>query len=355
MRRAPIAVSCTISALLLTTAGCGALGGGTAGAKAAGDTSVTLYSGQHEQTTRLLTAAFEQLNPGITVTVRSDSENVLAAQIEQEGAKSPADVFYAENSPALEVLREHRLLADAPGGAVTTIPETYDSPADAAGRHAWAAVSARVSALVVNDAQVPAGSAPTTVLDLADPRWKGKLALAGTETDFQPVVTSIAKAYGKDRAAQWLAAVKANAADHLVPDNETATAEVDHGQAALALVDEYYWYRQAAQDGGPDKARSHLAYFAAADPGYVLDVSGAAVLASSAHQAAADELVDFLTSERAQQIIANSDSFEYPLRPGVAANPQLPPLATLRPNPISIADLGDGALSISLLQQAQLL
>ena len=41
---------------------------------------------------------------------------------------------------------------------------------------------------------------------------------------------------------------------------------------------------------------SQIAYFAPRDPGYVIDVSGAGVLASSHHQAAADEFLAFLVS-----------------------------------------------------------
>jgi iron(III) transport system substrate-binding protein len=358
MRRLSLlAVAIPVSVLALGASGCSALGGnsGSDSGSAGGTTTITLYNGQHEQTTQALVAAFEKANPSIKVQVRSDDEDVLAQQITQEGAKSPADVFYTENSPALEALDGKGLLAPASSAALAAVPAKYSAPAGNGGSHDWVGVSARVSVMVVNTAQVPDGQAPTSVLQLADPKWKGKLALAGGETDFQPVVTSIAKAYGQAKAEQWLDAVKANAASHLVPDNETVTADVDKGQAAIGLVDNYYWYRQAAQDGGVDKAHSKLAYFAAGDPGYVLDVSGAAVLKSSKHQAAADKLQEFLTSATAQQIIATSDSFEYPIRPGVAANSELPALASLRPNAISVADLGDGSGAISLLQKAQLL
>src|SRR5579863_2157305 len=70
----------------------------------AGGQTITLYNGQHEQTTDALVEAFQKLT-GITVKVRSNGENVLASQIVQEGRRSPADVFYAENSPALMVLQ----------------------------------------------------------------------------------------------------------------------------------------------------------------------------------------------------------------------------------------------------------
>ena len=85
-------------------AGCGAAGA-TAGTDQAAQggqgESITLYSGQHEQTTNGLVTAFEK-QTGIKVNVRNDDEDVLTAQIEQEGSRSPADVFYTENGNWLE-------------------------------------------------------------------------------------------------------------------------------------------------------------------------------------------------------------------------------------------------------------
>jgi iron(III) transport system substrate-binding protein len=66
--------------------------------------SITLYNGQHAQTTESLVSAFEKAT-GITVNVRSDDEDTLADEIVSEGSRSPADVIYTENSPALEYLQ----------------------------------------------------------------------------------------------------------------------------------------------------------------------------------------------------------------------------------------------------------
>jgi ABC-type glycerol-3-phosphate transport system substrate-binding protein len=72
--------------------------------------SITLYNGQHEQTTDSLVAGFEKAT-GITVNVRNDDEDTLADEIVTEGSRSPADVIYTENSPALEYLQDKGLLA----------------------------------------------------------------------------------------------------------------------------------------------------------------------------------------------------------------------------------------------------
>jgi iron(III) transport system substrate-binding protein len=314
----------------------------------AGSVTITVYSGQHPQTTAALVNAFEK-QTGISVSVRNDDEDVLANQIVAEGGRSPADVLFTENSPALEYLQTKGLLAKLPAATLARVPSRFNSP-----QRRWVGVSARVSVLVYNTQLLSANQLPTSVMDLARPQWRGKLALAPGETDFQPVVTSVAHRYGQSAALQWLDGVKANAASHLYPDNETVTSMVNAGQVALGVINQYYWYRLAAQEGA-GATHSAIAFFAPKDPGYVLDVSGAAVLSSSHQAAAAQRFVSFLTTAVAQGIIAHSDSFEYPIGSGVTTAQPEAAFSSLQPNSITLAQLGTGALAVKLLQEAQLL
>ena len=314
-----------------------------------GGQSITLYSGQHPQTTDEIVTVFEK-ETGITVRVRSDDEDVLAQQIVAEGSRSPADVIYTENSPALEFLQDKGLLAPVDRATLTAAPARFNSPQ---GR--WVGVSARVSVLIYNPSLIRAGQLPTSVMQLAEPRFKGKLALAAGETDFQPIVTSVLRAHGRAATVRWLQAIKNNAAGHIYPDNETITSQVNRGAAALGIINEYYWYRLRAEIGAASM-HSKIAYFAPRDPGYVIDVSGAAVLKSSTHQAAAQRFLAFLVSRQAQEIIGgHSLSYEYPIASGVTTAAPETPFRDLQPNPITIADLGDGAAAIALLRQAGLL
>ena len=88
------------------------------------------------------------------------------------------------------------------------------------------------------------------------------------------------------------------------------------GAAALGIINQYYWYRLRAEIGA-GSIHSKITYFAPHDPGYVIDVSGAAVLKSSTHQAAAQRFLAFLVSKPAQEIIGrDSLSYEYPIASG---------------------------------------
>src|SRR5580704_10665562 len=175
--------------------------------------ALTVYSGQHVQTTQALVSAFEK-QTGITVNLRSDDEDVLADQIVTEGSRSPADVYFTENSPPLQYLASKGLLASVDASTLANTPSRFNSPDGK-----WVGVSARVSVMVYNTSLLTPSQLPTSVMDLADPQWKGKIGIAGSETDFQPIVTSIARAHGEAAALQWLEAVKANAGSHSYPDN----------------------------------------------------------------------------------------------------------------------------------------
>ncbi len=334
--------------ILLAGSALAACGGGSSGGSGRAGETITLYNGQHPQTTASLVAAFERQS-GITVLVRNGDEDVLANQIAQEGSSSPADVFYAENSPALQSLQEKNLLAPISASTLSAVPASDNSP-----NGDWVGVSARVSGIVYNTKLVSPDEVPTSAIALAEPQWAGKLALAPGETDFEPVVTSMEKTYGHDGALHWLEALKSNASSHTYPDNETLVAAVNSGQAAIGIIDHYYWYR-LDYELGASRMHSRFAYFAAGDPGYVVDVSGAAVLRSSHNQAAAQRLVAFLVSKAGQEIIANSQSYEYPLGSGVITAQPLPPFGQLHPAALNVSDLGDGSAALSLLQGAQLL
>jgi iron(III) transport system substrate-binding protein len=333
-------VAVVLGLAVLPLAGC------TSSAHSSGGQTITLYNAQHEQTTAAIVAAFTK-QTGIKVRVDNDDEDVLTAQIETEGTRSPADVFYTENSNWLQQLDDKGLLAAVDADTLSNVPKQ-----DSATNGDWVGVSARISALVYNPSKISAAQLPTTILAMADPKYKGKFELAPAETDFWPLVSSVAKADGDAAALTWLKGLKANAgANDIVPDNETLTSDVSKGTIDFGVINHYYLYRLQDETTGDAK----LAYFAPQDPGFVEDISGAAILKSSKHQEAAQEFLNFMTSDAGQTVLESGQGFEYPLKSGVAANPKLPPLSSYKPNSFSPADLGTGELAKTLLQQAGLI
>ncbi len=138
------------------------------------------------------------------------------------------------------------------------------------------------------------------------------------------------------------------------PDNETVVSQVNNGESAVGPINHYYWYR-LRREQGESGTHSRLHPFQTGDPGNLINVSGAAVLRSSANQARAQKLLAYLVSEAGQRVLAASDSYEYPLRPGVKPPAGLPPLSSFGPSSLTPAQLGDGHEALELEQKLGLL
>src|ERR1700722_19929287 len=123
--------------------------------------TITLYSAQHEQVVDMLTAAFTK-NTGIKVKVHEGEGPDIPSQLRQEGAVSPADVFFTENSPELILLDEKGLLAPVAPATLAEVPAKYNA-ADGA----WLGVLARENVLDFNPSMIQESVMPASLLDLA--------------------------------------------------------------------------------------------------------------------------------------------------------------------------------------------
>ena len=337
LRRLP-AVAAIPTSLALLAAGCGS--------GSDSKNTLTLYSAQHDQMTNALVKGFEKQS-GATVDVRFGEDEGLANQIAQEGSASPADVLLTENTPPLELLARDGRLAKLDKSTLSEVPPRYSSP-----EGNWVGVAARETVLIYNPGLVSAAQLPHSILDLAEPQWKDKLAIAPSEPDFVPIVSAVEKLDGTAAATSWLKGFAANAKRY--NDNEGIVAAVDDGQVAAGIVNHYYWFEKVAEDG-KDNVASRIYYFGHKDPGALVNVSGAGVLDSSDNQKLAQRFVAFMVGKEGQSAITHSGDWEYPLNAAVAPPPGLKPFAQLDSPDVTPADLGDGSEPLTLMQQAGLL
>lgn len=312
-----------------------------------GAQTLTLYSAQHDYVTNAVVDAFQK-QTGIAVRVHAGDDFELANQLVAEGSASPADVFLTENSPPLMLLSERGLLANSSAQTLSRVPSRFNSP-----NGDWVGVAARETVLVYNPRVIGDAQLPRSLLELAQPAWKGKLAIAPAEPDFQPVVSAVIKVNGQAAAESWLSGFKDNAT--LYNDNEGIVSAVERGQVGAGIVNHYYWFKAAADTGGPDSMQSRLAYFTAGDPGALLDVSGAGQLQSAPHPEQAQSFLDFLVSQRGQAARVAAGDFEYPLGIGAIGSSVVKPFDQLQPPNISPGDLGDGQDALQLLQKVGLI
>lgn len=289
--------------------GADAASGATATGTATGAQTLTLYNGQHPQTTQVLVDAFEKA-AGISVQVKNGDNQELADEVIAEGSASPADVLYTEDPPALTAVQQKGRLAPVDAATLAQVPA-----ADSSAKHEWVGVTARAVVLVYNPKLLPAGQLPTSIMDLAKPEYRGKIGIEQTSGSFEELVTAGRLVKGTAATTQWLRGVKANA--KIYNSHDAILQAVDAGQLPIGLINNYYWFRLRASTASHTMP-STLLYLGHQDPGALVSISGAAVMKHAPHPAAAQKFLAYITSPAGQKIIAwRSQSFEYPLNPHV--------------------------------------
>lgn len=306
--------------------------------------TLTLYNGQHAQTTKALVAGFLE-STGIAVTVRNGTSAQLASQISEEGDRSPADVFFSEESPPLISLAGKKMLAPIAPGTMELVPATYRAP-----ESDWIGVSARCRVVAYNTSLVEIQELPASVMDFAKPEWKGRVAIVPTSGAFLEQIVAVSILKGRAAALDWLKGLKENAS--IYNTNSAAMKAVETGDIATALINNYYWFSLAAELGA-ENMHSALFYQGDNDPGGLVTVSAAGILKTAKNPDAAQKFLAYMVSEEGQKIIVRTMA-EYPVRPGVKSPYDLKPLEEIDPPDISIADIGDAAEADELQREAGL-
>ena len=302
--------------------------------------SLVLYSGRSESLVAPLIARFED-ETGIRVSVKYAGTASLAATLLEEGTNSPADVFYAQDPGGLGAVES--MLGALPSDIVSQAPPWARGPA---GR--WVGVSGRARVLVYNTEELSPSELPTGIEALADPEWKGRIGWAPTNGSFLTMVTGMRRLWGDERTRAWIEGVVAN--DPAVfTGNSAQVAAAASGEISVGMVNHYYLYRFLREEGEGFTARNH--HLASGGPGALVMISGAGVLATAENRQAAERFVDFLLSQESQKYFAE-ETFEYPLRDGVATHPLLPPLSEIGRPDVALADLSDLAGTTELLRRA---
>lgn len=308
--------------------------------------SLLVYNGQHVELTQAWANEFTK-ETGIKVVLRNGEDPELANQIVQEGARSPADLFLTENSPSMVLVDNTGLFA--PLGA-DTLAQVSDNFRPADGK--WTGVAARSTVFAYNKNKLTSAQLPKSIMDLADPSWKGRWGASPSGADFQAIVSAMLELKGAPATEAWLKAMKQNAL--LYKGNNAALKAVNNGQIDGAIIYHYYYFADQAKTG-ENSNNIVLYYFRNQDPGAFVSISGGGVLASSKHPSQAQAFLKFITSQKGQEILANDNSSpQYTVGVGAPSNPKLVPLADLQAPKVDPSQL-NGKKVVDLLTEAGLM
>ena len=302
-----------------------------AGCSSGGSDAVTIYSGRGSSLVNPILERFAE-ETGISVEVRYGDSAELALLIQQEGDRTPADVFYSQSPGATGFLSGEGLLAPLGEETLDLVDERFRN-ADGL----WVGVSGRQRVLVYNQDLVDPAELPQSVFEVLEPPLAGRVAVAPSNGSFQDFVTAMVQVEGEERTVAFLEGLVETGAPTYANNNAIVEA-VGRGEVDMGLVNHYYNYRFLDED--PDlPSRNHL--LAGDDIGALLIASPISVIEGTDRADEARRLVEFLLAEEAQTYFAE-ETFEYPLAVGVDPADGVPPLATLDVPPFDIDELGGG-------------
>ena len=306
-------------------------------------TEITVYSGRSEEFIAPFFAQWEAQS-GIKLNVRYGDSAELAAQILEEGGNSPADLFLSQDAGSLGAVAEAGLFTQLSGEIASAIPATY-----VAANRNWVGITGRARVFAYAPDRVKV--LPQSVTDLTKSEYKNQIGIAPTNASFQAFLTALIENKGADFAKNWLKALQANGVK-IYAKNSPIVEAIDKGEISIGLVNHYYIWEVSEGLGRAINVKN--GFFAPGDLGNLINVSGAGVLASSKKYAAAEDLINFLTSAASQSKFVK-DTHEYSLISGATAPAGVPALDQIGAPAVDLATLKNIKATQDLLIEVGLL
>ncbi len=291
--------------------------------------SLIIYSAREKTLVGPIIQQFEDAT-GIEVGVKYGSNSGLAATIHEEGANSPADIFFATDPGLLGNMSD--IFAALPSGILDRVDPEFRSR-----EGKWVGISGRARVVVYNPGSVSVDELPDSILDFTDPKWNGRIGWPPTNGSFQAFVTAMRTTLGEDAARDWLEGIQANN-PRVYPKNTPIVDAVSRGEVDVGFVNHYYLHRFLAEHGEEFQARNY--HPKNGDIGAMMLVNGAAVLSTAENAREAERFLGFMLSLAAQQYFA-SQTFEYPLIDGVRTHRLLTPLSEVDVPDVDLSQLDD--------------
>ena len=275
---------------------------------------LVIYSGRKEKAIKPVVDAFTK-QTGIQVDLKIGKTSGLANEIRMEKAHPRGDLFVSTESGIVEILTREGLLAPYQSAATKTVPEDFRGAAGT-----WTGISGRARIILYNKNLVSEKDVPRSILELTNPRWKGKLAIAGTrERTTLAWAAAIVAMKGEAFARDYFTGLQANGLK-ILTDNTEVWQGVGRGEFALGLTNSPNYYLAKKIDlpvgvGYPDQDANGF--------GTPVNPNVAAVIKGAANPEAARKFIDFLLSPEGQRILVTQD-YEIPLVNNTDAGEVLP-------------------------------
>ena len=265
----------------------------------------------------------------------------LAQRLKAEGENSPADVILTVDIGRLYIYRDLDLLSTVQSQKLeANIPEHLRSI-----DNTWFGLSKRSRIIVTSKKRVAPGEI-TTVEDLADPKWEGRICVRpGSHVYNRALMASMIAAHGVEEAEKWAAGLVANLARRPQGNDRAQVKAIYEGQCDVAIINNYYFGKLKYSED--EKQREWAKALDLVFPnqgegqrGAHVNISGGGIAKHSKNKAAAQALLEFLTEPLAQRLYGEIN-FEYPVNPTVPASEELESWGTFKEDKLPILTIAE--------------
>lgn len=247
---------------------------------------------------------------GVRIVANFVDEGLLARL---ESRPGEADLVVTKNGYLLESARRKGLLKPYISSLVdANVPEQLRDP----DRH-YTMLSYRARVIYYSKDRVKPQDL-STYLDLAEPKWKGRICLRSGFHDYNvSLFAQLSAAYGWPRTKAFLRGLRDNLARPPEGDDRAQVRGILEKKCDLALVNSYYMGIMLGREDQRAWALSSKIFFPDQQgKGALVMRSGAALTKAGQHTAEATKLLEFLTDDYAQRYFAEA-LLTYPVKEGV--------------------------------------
>ena len=294
---------------------------------------VNIYSHRQPELIQPLIDAFTA-ETGITVNVAFIDKGMVE-RLQAEGDRSPADLVLTVDIARLTQVIEAGVTQPVQSEVLeANIPAAFRDAAD----H-WFGLTTRARIVYASKERVADGEV-TTYEDLADPKWKGRICTRSGTNDYNIALMSAVIAHkGPEAAKAWAEGLKANLARKPEGGDRDQVKAIWAGECDISLGNTYYMGQMVndpEQKAWADSVRIVFPTFEGG--GTHMNVSGVALTKAAPNKEAALKLMEWLTSDQAQKIYAETNH-EFPVKPGVATSDLVAGWGSFTPDALPLTEV----------------
>ena len=316
----------------------------------ADNSEVNLYSARKEALIKPLLDKFAG-ETGIKVNLVTGKASALLKRLVTEGRNSPADLFITTDAGRLFHAKEAGVLQPVTSKPLeTAVPARLRDP-----QGYWYGLSLRARPIFYVKGKVDPQQL-STYEALAEPRWQGRVCIRSSSNVYnQSLVASMIAAIGEQQTEEWAKAFVGNFSRPPKGGDKDQIKAAAAGLCDIAIANTYYAANMLiGKDQDLKKAAEAVAVFwpNQEDRGAHDAVSGVGMTSAASNKKAALRLMEYLVSEEAQKWYAEANQ-EYPVRPGVAASPELQAWGEFKSDSVELVKLGElNAAALKLMDRA---